>query len=711
MVHTLHRYARTLAALTALCAALGLTASAAAAAGRLSLVLPLRADAAGLRRFAAAVSTPGSPQYGQYESVRWLARHFGAPVAQARRAEVYLRSVGATDVRLDPTALFIDASLPAATAQRLFRTPLLARVSRAGRYTVPAVTPRVPAALQGVVTGVVGLDTRPLQLGTSYRRATRSVRDAYTSGSAYAPASGSPAGCAQGVGTGGFTPNQYLSAYNFTALHAAGLTGAGEKVALIEIDGYYPQDIRTFARCFGLHLPPIDPYSVSTGGKALPPGGEATLDLEVLDAAAPNLNQIDVYESRPQAAYVLRALTAPLSPGAPTPQVISASLGLCESQTVEAVGRAGIAATEAALQMAAASGISFLAASGDSGSADCVSGNSQGGTPVPQLAVNYPASSPWATGVGGTNLTLNAANGILSQTVWNDGSADPGAAGGGGLSGLFARPSYQTATVSVNQRAVPDVALLADVEPGYAVYCTAQPDCVSAGGSGPWQTVGGTSAATPLLAGGLALIDQDLREHQLQDLGLINPLLYNLGRSPQAAGVFADVTVGSNDVGPFIQASGQPLGCCSAGPGFDAASGWGGVNLGGLAAAALSAQPKLVHITLTLPPRQRPVFYRGVFAKVTCDGACLTGAYATVSIAGSKPFTDYSNLYTLTGAGTRTIKVAFKNAQLSMATQLRRLHAALDAHRRITVAVTGAIVDSARNIERTSRTLRLRVTR
>ena len=95
--------------------------------------------------------------------------------------------------------------------------------------------------------------------------------------------------------------------------------------------------------------------------------------------------------------------------------------------------------------MAAGSGISFLASSGDQGSADCVDLT---GAPVARLSVNYPSSSPWVTGVGGTNFALTPANTIAAQIVWNDTSLQPGAAGGGGTSQLFKRPSYQKGTVN-----------------------------------------------------------------------------------------------------------------------------------------------------------------------------------------------------------------------------------------------------------------------
>jgi len=651
----------------------------------LQLVLPLEADDSGLRRFAEAVTTPGSPDYAQYESIPWLARHFGASQRIRRAVARFLRRSGARHVRIDATGLFADATLTSALADRLFRTSLAEfHATRGGSFAAPAAGVHLPAGLRGLVTGVVGLNTRVLAVPAQ----------AYDVPSGYVGVTGTPRGCAAGLSAGGFAPNQYLAAYDYTPLQAAGIEGQGERVALIEIDGFRASDISTFANCFGLHQPPIQAFGVGVN-QALPPGGESTLDLEVLDAAAPDLRAIDVYESNAQAADVLEALTAPLQNPGYKPDVISASLGLCEAQTEEAVGRSGINATEAALEEAAASGISFAAAAGDDGSADCVQSDNPNALPLPELAVNYPASSPWVTGVGGTNFKLNFENQITWQAVWNDGSADPGAAGGGGFSALFSRPSYQDGTVAQNHRAVPDLALLADVAPGDDLYCTAQPDCINADNSSPWQSVGGTSAATPLLAGGLALVDQLLRIHQLQDLGLINPLLYRAGRDPAAAAaVFYDVTEGDNDVGPYIQPSGRPLGCCTAGVGFDEASGWGGIDLAAFSTYALSVQPKIVDVSLSLPGGQRPIASRHILAKVTCSGACLLGAFARVTIGHAKPFTVYSDVYHLSAKGSKTIKVSFSKAEL------KKLKAALAGHTKVSASVRGAIVDPAGNIER-----------
>jgi kumamolisin len=668
---------------------------AAPASQRLALVFPLKADLAGLHRFAQAVTTPGSPQYGQYQSIAALARRFGANVTTRARVTRYLQSVGASDVKLDATGLVADATVTARLATRLFNTRLgTFRSARQGRFVAPTAATHVPAGLRGLVTGVVGLDTRSLGASSAPTRAAGTTSPlAHTAAqpTSALPLTGQPAGCTAGVAAGGFTPNQYETAYGLLPLFSAGLRGQGERVALIEIDGFRDSDITSFAKCFGLDVPGLNAFGVGIK-HPLAPGGEATLDLEVLDSAAPDLKAIDVYETKPSASDTLRALTAPLQHKGFHPQVISASLGLCEPDVDLAVGVKGIESVEGSLQMAAASGISFLASSGDQGSADCVGLDGQ---PIDRLAVNYPSSSPWVTGVGGTNLELNSTNGIISQIVWNDASLQPGAAGGGGVSRLFKRPSFQKGTVSRNARLVPDVAMLADIVPGYAVFCSASGECVDSANPNPWQTVGGTSAATPLLAGGLAVVDQDLRLNGRRDLGTINPLLYQVGRSatlrPQ---VFSDVVAFGNDVGPFIPGNRRALGCCSASAGFDRASGWGSVNLSGLAGVSVLLIPP--HVSLSLPRPQHPIKRGAILARVSCSAACRIGAFAEVSIAGAKPVRVSSHVVARLAKGTSTIPIPL-GAKL-----LGRVRAAAKHHQRVTATVVGRLYGSGAHVARTT---------
>lgn len=187
-------------------------------------------------------------------------------------------------------------------------------------------------------------------------------------------------------------------------------------------------------------------------------------------------------------------------------------------------------------------GVTVLAASGDNGASD---GDSDG-----SLTVDFPASSPYVLGCGGTKLKISG-NGIGSEQAWNELSAGEGATGGG-VSEVFALPTYQQsagvpkAPNGFIGRGVPDVAGNADPESGYNVVV-----------DGSQTVIGGTSAVAPLWAGLLALINQSLGNN----VGYVNPLLY----AANAKGGFHDITSGTN-------------GNYSAGPGWDACTGLGSPN-------------------------------------------------------------------------------------------------------------------------------------
>ena len=227
---------------------------------------------------------------------------------------------------------------------------------------------------------------------------------------------------------------------------------------------------------------------------------------------------------------------------------------------------------ERQLTATAALGITTVVAAGDTGSSACARGVSPSkltsADKKPQ--VSWPASSPWVLAVGGTNLTLDAQNAVASTGPWNDTVYPPPfkktAGGGGGQSTFETRPWWQPAQsfASSKYRMVPDVAAFADKSPGYPIVCSKGVQ----GCSGSGQSiafVGGTSAATPLVAGMVALWAQQARNQGLPKPGFVPPLLYATAkRNPEA---FLDITTGSNAL------FGGP--CCPARPGFDLATGWG----------------------------------------------------------------------------------------------------------------------------------------
>ncbi len=664
----------------------GLAASA-SARQPLQIVLTLRVDDAGLQRFAWAVATPGSSEYRRYQTVSALARRFGAPPRERRAVISWLKAHGASHVRIDATGSLAEASMDAAQARRLF----------SGNASVAAFGPdaasrRVPPQLRGNVTGVLGLEPTPIATQAGLRvRAGPGATAAASQPSSELKRSGTPSGCAGGVGAGevggdpstaAFTPIQYLTAYDFGPLYSSGLFGQGQRVALIEADGVKRSDLATFASCWGLRVPRLKEFHV--GVRRTPaPGGEATLDAEVLNAAAPALGEIDLYETKLDITDVLTALTAPLDRQRNPPSVISVSLGACDPVVGAALGRAGLQASQFAIQTATSAGITVVAASGDTGSAGC---QRTGRPPLHRLAVLYPASSWFVTAVGGTNLFLTGSNQIADEVVWNDAGLHLGASGGG-LSSIWTRPPYQNGIVAANSRAVPDVSLLADIKPGYAIFCTTR-DCRRGGHTG-WLSAGGTSAAAPLFAGGLALINQLLKARNQEYLGFINPLIYSIGESQLRSQYLNDVTRIGNDIGPFIPgANGRPLGCCTAGPGYDEASGWGSVDLAQLARFAIFAQPQsLGAIRVVLPPHQHPLAKGSLTIRISCSRSCYAIGYVVIRPPHSGPISVYSHGFHLGHAGSKRVRLRLTRPQL------RKLRSAL-AHGPIKALAYGVLTNS-----------------
>ncbi len=377
----------------------------------------------------------------------------------------------------------------------------------------------LPAALGGVVTAVLGLDTRP-QARPHFRTAA--------------------AAAARGTS---YTPSQVADIYSFPA----GTTGAGQTVAVIELGGgFTTSDLDAYFASLGLAVPSITAASVD--GATNNPGDtsgadvEVSLDIDVIGAAAPGAAQV-VYFAPNNGDQGFVDAISDAAQASPAPIAISISWGQSEdSWTAQ-----GLSAMNAAMSDAAALGITVCVAAGDNGSTD---GASDG-----QQHVDFPASSPYALGCGGTKLLADPATGtVTSEVVWNELSAKEGA-GGGGVSDQFALPSWQAdagvparaAGGSAGGRGVPDVAGNADPTTGYQIYS-----------GGQAQVVGGTSAVAPLWSALVARLAQATGKR----FGLLAPLVY-AGVSPGAdvAG-FRDITSGNN-------------GAYSAGPGWDACSGLG----------------------------------------------------------------------------------------------------------------------------------------
>ncbi|HEY2187432.1 MAG TPA: S53 family peptidase, partial [Caldimonas sp.] len=278
--------------------------------------------------------------------------------------------------------------------------------------------------------------------------------------------------------------------------------------------------------------------------------GEVMLDIEVAAAIAPKA-KIAVYFAPNTNQGFLDAITTAVHDSVNKPSVISISWGSAESNwTAQAMTQ-----FDQAFQAAAAMGVTVCCAAGDNGSTDGVSDG--------KAHVDFPASSPFALGCGGTRISA-AGNAISDEVVWNDNAKT--SATGGGVSGFFAVPAYQKSAKvppiaggTKTGRGVPDVAGDADPNSGYRVRVDGQS-----------MVIGGTSAVAPLWAGLIALLNQKLGK----PVGYLNPLLYG---SLVGSGAFRDVVTGNN-------------GGYAARPGWDACTGWGS-PVGSKLLAGLGVKP------------------------------------------------------------------------------------------------------------------------
>ena len=238
--------------------------------------------------------------------------------------------------------------------------------------------------------------------------------------------------------------------------------------------------------------------------------------------------------------------------------VISQSFGENESCVDPAI----LSAEHDLFAQATRKGITLTASSGDEGAAQL---NCDGSAYV--LAASSPASDPYVLGIGGTSLTADLTTGAYqSEQVWNE--SDPYDAGGGsGLSVIYKRPGYQGDAVKGRQRVVPDVSYNGGINGGVLTYLG--PDILGPARAG-FYIFGGTSAGAPQWAGLTAIGAQIAHK----SLGLLQPAIYDVAHSRKYSTYFHDITVGDTTYAPvddpstFVQ--GYP-----AGPGFDAASGWG----------------------------------------------------------------------------------------------------------------------------------------
>jgi kumamolisin len=453
---------------------------------------------------------------------------YGADPRDLARVEAFAQRHGLTVTEVSPAKRSLVLSGTVAAFCDAFGVSLATYEYWGGTYRGRVGMVSVPAELAEIVQGVFGLDNRP-QAKPHFRILKQAAPDGTSDNRNSSPL----------FYTASFTPLQLARLYNFPP----DVNGHGECVALIELGGgYRPHDLTTYFAQLGIPEPGVKAVTVDGAhnhptGNPSGPDGEVMLDIEVAGAVAPGA-QFVVYFAPNTDRGFLDAIKAAIHDNHHRPSVISISWGGPESSW----SPQALQVCDQAFQEAAALGITVCCAAGDEGSSDGITDG--------YAHVDFPASSPYVLGCGGTRLeTLNAT--LKQEVVWNEGTL--AGATGGGISEFFGLPGFQkhvSVPPSVNPgskqgRGVPDVAGDADPATGYLIRIDRRQ-----------VILGGTSAVAPLWAALIALINQRLGH----SLGYLNPLLYS-GQIANA-GALHDITSGNN-------------GAYQARRGWDPCTGWG----------------------------------------------------------------------------------------------------------------------------------------
>ena len=518
---------------------------------------------------------PKSSSYHRWLTPEQFADRFGASQSDLGKIGDWARSVGLTVTGTARARNAVTLSGSAVQVGSAFHTEIHLYQVNGETHYANATSPSVPAAMSQVVAAIRGLHDfrmKPRIRKGAASAAAPILTPAYTNSS----------------GKHYLAPDDFAAIFDVTPLYNSGIDGSGQTIVIVGQSKIDTTHLSTFTNYFGMSSVSLKTVLVpnkKSPGYSVVDAQESDLDLEWSAAVARGASLLFVY-SYDVLDAVQYAIDQNLAP------VISMSYGECE----ESDTKSNAASMRSWAQQAIAQGITWVAASGDSGAAACY--QSSGGPFGPAsssmaLATDLPASVPEVTAVGGTTFsegngsywsstnssTRASANSYIPEVTWNDSAANGSpASSGGGASQFFSKPSWQTGTGVPNDgaRDVPDVAFPASADhDGYLVY-------TSDGLVDQWSVIGGTSAGAPSFAGVLALLNQYMVSKGYQSssgLGNINTNLYPLASS--VPGAFHDIVSGDNKV----EACNDPLcttksksGGYSAGTGYDQTTGLGTVD-------------------------------------------------------------------------------------------------------------------------------------
>ncbi|MGO9008928.1 MAG: protease pro-enzyme activation domain-containing protein [Bryobacteraceae bacterium] len=545
------------------------------------MLKPSAAQQADLTQLLQAQQDPASPSFRQWLTPEQYADSFGASAADLAKIAAWLEAQGFTVGYVARARNFISFSGTAQQVSNAFHTQIHRYNVNGETHYANATDPSIPAALAGLVSGIRGLSD--FRLKPRFKKAQpRLVFERQTS-----------------IG-----PIDFATIYDINPLYSAGITGTGQKIAVVGQSEINPTDIANFRAAFGLGTANLTsvlvPGTLGGGNPGIVPGDEteSDLDIEWSGGVAKNAMIMFVYAANGVEASLVYAIDVAIAP------VLSMSYGLCE----EIDGIADVEQERAMALQANSEGMTILAAAGDYAAADCDEWDNDPVVAEGGLAVDEPGSVPEITSMGGTEFndesnpalywgTNGAATQYIPEIVWNDTAAVGLLDGtGGGASVYFTQPPWQSNLgLTDGMRHVPDLSLPAsnDHDPFY-IYSSDTSNGPKGG-----QLVGGTSCAAPTMAAVVALLNQYLVSSgsvKQAGLGNINPTLYKLAQTQSNA--FHDILSGGNIV-PCADSPDCINGSLgwAAGPGYDSASGLGSVDANNLVRAwntALATQAVVV---------------------------------------------------------------------------------------------------------------------
>ena len=578
-----------------------------------------------LQDFIEEQQTKGSANYHHWISAQEFGERFGVAKQDLDAIISWLESHGFKVNVVYPSGMVIDFSGTAAQVREAFQTDIHNVEAKGEKHIANMSDPRIPAALAPAVSGIVSLhDFRPSAMYKMRKPGAEYTFPDGSGGTAYA-----------------LVPADLATIYNLNPLFAAGYSGQGQTIVVIEDTNVFTaSDWNTFRSTLGLSgytsgsfttvhpAPSSGTNNCASPGVIAPNDAEAILDAEWASAAAPNAAIVMATCADSGATFGgLIAVQNLTNASSQPPAIMSISYGQCETVN----GAAANASYYSVYQQAATEGVSVFVAAGDSGAAGC---DNSATNATHGIGVNAFASTPYNVAVGGTDFSdtysgtnatywnstntsnFGSAISYIPETPWNNSCAgallssyenhsltygpsslcnDPSlgsllettVAGGGGPSACatgspspsnssivsgtcqgWPKPSWQSVLGNPNDgvRDTPDVSLFAadGLWGHYYVFCwsdTANGGAACSGAPSGWSGAGGTSFASPIMAGIQALVNQKAGGPQ----GNPNPAYYQLAANEYGSGgssscnssngntvasscIFYDVTLGDMDV-------------------------------------------------------------------------------------------------------------------------------------------------------------------